>query len=287
EKSENLRSELREGSRRLQALEWQSAEVQTALESFRNELGRFTETNRPTYLASSPSNHQLDKLELRVDNLAKGIQLVVAALKGINSDIGTIKGNVTTVVRNTRFIVEDLPKNCKEVQKRGYNISGIYRIQPELAPRAFMVLCDMSTKEGGWTYIHNRYEGVQDFYLNWHNYKLGFGNLGGEFWLGLEYLHQLTGYEVNELLVELVDMNLKKVYAHYGAFSFLGGAWWYKGCDTSNLNGKYLSGDVSEDYLYQGMYWGEFHGAQYSLFRARMMVRPRHANSPEFFPKSN
>jgi hypothetical protein len=88
---------------------------------------------------------------------------------------------------------KDIPRNCKEVLEKGSNTSGIYLIQPKLAPRPFMVLCEMESKGGGWTYVLNRYEGVQDFYLNWRNYKLGFGNLGGEFWLGLEYLHQLTG----------------------------------------------------------------------------------------------
>lgn len=48
----------------------------------------------------------------------------------------------------------------------------------------------------------------------------------------------------------------------------------------SNLNGRYLSGELPEQYIYQGMYWGEFRGAQYSLLRARMLVRPREQISP-------
>lgn len=55
--------------------------------------------------------------------------------------------------------------------------------------------------------------------------------------------------------------------------SVSGGGWWYKSCSTSNLNGKYLSGELPEPYIYQGMYWGEFRGAQYSLLKARMLVR--------------
>lgn len=55
----------------------------------------------------------------------------------------------------------------------------------------------------------------------------------------------------------------------------LGGAWWYRGCDKSNLNGKYLSGDLPDEYIYQGMYWGEFRGPKYSLYSAKMMIRPR------------
>lgn len=63
-----------------------------------------------------------------------------------------------------------------------------------------------------------------------------------------------------------------------------GGAWWYRGCDTSNLNGKYLNGEVPDTYMYQGMYWGEFRGPQYSLAQARMMVRPREDNQQPILP---
>lgn len=85
-----------------------------------------------------------------------------------------------------------LPQNCKDLKEKGYN-SGIYRIQPNDADQAFMVMCNMNIKQGGWTYIHNRYEGREEFYLNWQDYKHGFGNLAGEFWLGLEHIYELTG----------------------------------------------------------------------------------------------
>lgn len=85
-----------------------------------------------------------------------------------------------------------LPKSCKDLQKNGFG-SGLYRIQSSDTSKPFMVMCDMDTKGGGWTYIHNRYDGTQDFYLNWHDYKRGFGNLAGEFWLGLDHIHELTG----------------------------------------------------------------------------------------------
>lgn len=85
-----------------------------------------------------------------------------------------------------------MPKSCKSLQKDGLG-SGVYYIQPSDAVKPFMVMCDMSIKGGGWTYIHNRYDGTQDFYLSWHDYRYGFGNLAGEFWLGLEYIYTLTG----------------------------------------------------------------------------------------------
>ena len=39
----------------------------------------------------------------------------------------------------------------------------------------------------------NRYDGSENFDLPWNDYKDGFGNLNGEFWLGLDKMHALTG----------------------------------------------------------------------------------------------
>lgn len=79
------------------------------------------------------------------------------------------------------------------MQDRGYNQSAIYRIQSKHTQKPFLALCNMEILGGGWTYLLNRFDGSQDFYLDWNNYKQGFGNLAEEFWLGLEHLYELTG----------------------------------------------------------------------------------------------
>ncbi|KAG5898833.1 hypothetical protein JTB14_018793 [Gonioctena quinquepunctata] len=112
----------------------------------------------------------------------------------------------------------NLPRNCKEVQSRGKNISGLYEIQPDRNRNSIMAFCDMVIRGGGWTHIHKRFDGSVDFFLGWREYKFGFGDLNGEFWLGLENIHLLTGSDRNELLVELVARDNTYAYAIYQEF---------------------------------------------------------------------
>ncbi|KAM8976398.1 angiopoietin-related protein 5 [Pelodytes ibericus] len=63
--------------------------------------------------------------------------------------------------------------------------SGLYVIQPEGTHFPFEVFCDMDYKGGGWTVIQKRIDGAVDFKRTWLEYAEGFGELSGEFWLGL------------------------------------------------------------------------------------------------------
>ncbi|XP_062540350.1 ficolin-1-B-like isoform X2 [Armigeres subalbatus] len=51
------------------------------------------------------------------------------------------------------------------------------------------------------------------------------------------------------------------------------GAWWYKSCHSSNLNGKYLRGNTTE--FGAGMNWDTFHGMKYALKSSTIMIRRR------------
>ena len=50
----------------------------------------------------------------------------------------------------------------------------------------------METDGGGWVVFQRRMDGTVDFYHNWTDYVKGFGDLNGEFWLGLNKIHRLT-----------------------------------------------------------------------------------------------
>ena len=82
----------------------------------------------------------------------------------------------------------------------------------------FDVYCDMDTEGGGWTVFQRRTNGAQNFYLNWDDYVHGFGDVSGEFWLGLQKIRRLTASST-QLRVDLADFNGNEKYAKYRTFS--------------------------------------------------------------------
>ena len=82
----------------------------------------------------------------------------------------------------------------------------------------------METDGGGWTVFQRRQDGSVDFYRYWTDYENGFGNLTGEFWLGLSKIHRLTKEGSNTLRVDLGDFEGNTSYANYSTFSISDGS---------------------------------------------------------------
>jgi len=83
------------------------------------------------------------------------------------------------------------------------------------------VVCDTQTDEGGWIVFQRRASKDVDFYRTWDDYKYGFGDLKGNFWWGLEKLHQVTSKRRHELRVDLV-LNGTDYFAVYDTFMIFG-----------------------------------------------------------------
>ncbi|XP_034098908.2 angiopoietin-related protein 7-like isoform X3 [Drosophila albomicans] len=83
---------------------------------------------------------------------------------------------------------------------------------------AFSVPCDSRLAGAGWTVIQRRMDGSVDFNRNWTDYREGFGDLRGEFFIGLDKLHLITKSQTHELYIYLKDFNDKERYARYDHF---------------------------------------------------------------------
>ena len=189
----------------------------------------------------------------------------------------------------------------------------------------------MTNNGGGWTVIQRREGNTTDFYRQWQEYKQGFGELDGSFWLGLEKIHRITQIENHELLITMVDHDDFTYVAKYNLFKIgssateyqldvgsyiraesdagdslsihdnqkfttsdndndqssgvncavtYHGAWWYKNCYESNLNGRYYAGDYgnydgSNPTAYQdGIVWYGVRGWWHSLKSVTMAIHP-------------
>ena len=108
--------------------------------------------------------------------------------------------------------------------------SGLYAIRdPCTGDRDFSsaiiaVNCDMDTDGGGWTVIQRRNAslGRVNFVRDWNDYENGFGDLDGEFWIGLKNIYELTRQQRMELQVLAWNDSRASVTRDYTYFAISG-----------------------------------------------------------------
>ncbi|KAL7632440.1 UNVERIFIED_CONTAM: hypothetical protein RMT77_017216 [Armadillidium vulgare] len=139
-------------------------------------------------------------------------------------------------------------KDCSDIEPKGEKKSGIYSISPASCSKRYSVKVwcefdDSSSSSEGWTIIQRRgpwdaaslQQGSSstspfsdftlsstppvDFFRDWADYKWGFGNLDGEYWLGNEYIHHLTQSGDYDLRIELYDWGNEMRWAQYSHFA--------------------------------------------------------------------
>ncbi|XP_039192439.1 tenascin-X-like isoform X4 [Crotalus tigris] len=234
--------------------------------------------------------------------------------------VQAMKRDTPTAPISTSFTTGHLtypfPRDCSEEIQNGPGPSRVTTIYlGGNRERPLKVFCDMETDGGGWIVFQRRMNGETDFWRDWQNYALGFGNLTREFWLGNDALHQLTSSGDYELRVDLRARD-ESVYATYQSFrvdppadyyrlhlgSYRGtagdalsyhsgsvfstrdrdpnrviipcaisyrGAWWYRNCHYTNLNGLYAN---NRDH--QGVNWFNWKGFEFSIPFTEMKLRP-------------
>lgn len=223
------------------------------------------------------------------------------------------------------------PTDCEEAYDQGIlqHVDGFQYsfIRPRSSDEPFKACCYVD-KNTSWTVIQRRLDGSVDFYRNWTDYRLGFGQLEGEFWFGNEHIHQLSSQGDYRLRVEMVTWNGQPHWAEYRHFRLSSesdnfrldvdgfvpggnagdsltsawdndhngqqfstydndndarfydncaqhyrGAWWFRSCFQSHLNGVYYQrGSHNNYFVRNGIQWNTIHPYS-SLRRTTMMLR--------------
>lgn len=111
------------------------------------------------------------------------------------------------------------PTDCNHLYNLGVSQNGVYIIQPNKYSNDTKkkVRCDFKYS-GGWTVIQHRFDGSQDFYQTWEQYKNGFGSEEGEYWLGLESIHLLSSRAEARIRIDLTDVQGNHAYVEHENF---------------------------------------------------------------------
>ncbi|XP_027141373.1 tenascin-R isoform X4 [Larimichthys crocea] len=152
---------------------------------------------------------------IRLEGLAETTEYTVKLQAARGLDTSAVVS--TTFTTGSRLFAT--PQNCAQHLLNGETLSGVYTIYINRDPsQGVQVYCDMTTDEGGWIVFQRRQNGLTDFSRKWSDYRVGFGNLEDEFWLGLDNIQRIAAQGRYELRIDMKD-GQESVYANYDKFS--------------------------------------------------------------------
>uniref|UniRef100_A0A8D8J1A9 Microfibril-associated glycoprotein 4 n=1 Tax=Culex pipiens TaxID=7175 RepID=A0A8D8J1A9_CULPI len=162
--------------------------------------------------------------------------------QSLRTDIQQLTGSIQSMMMAARNAdgfpgsKRELLRSCSDVPSK---VSGPYRLDVSRGFREpFEVYCEQQFENGGWLVFQNRFDGGVDFYRSWDEYRHGFGTLDGEFWLGLEKLHQITYSAPHELAVVMEDFAGEVAIARYSSFAVGGEAEQYSLARLGTFSGS-------------------------------------------------
>ncbi|OWF45411.1 SCO-spondin-like [Mizuhopecten yessoensis] len=132
-----------------------------------------------------------------------------------NRHCTSVAGGCNGVSTGERNCSRGLCSGCAELYNSGQRTSGVYTIAPA-GHQPLNVVCNMGDG-GGWTVLQHRLQGSVSFNRSWTDYVTGFGDLRGDFWLGLEYIHMLTSRGV-QIIIDMVGKHgylIRYSYDHF------------------------------------------------------------------------
>ncbi|XP_021954866.1 ficolin-1-A isoform X2 [Folsomia candida] len=123
--------------------------------------------------------------------------------------------------------IESCAEHKAKATKGADTKTGMYTIWPtgKVLDGPKQVWCDMDTAGGGWTVFQRRGYGTitrssaEKFNKNWREYKVGFGNVLNDYWLGNDAIVAMGARCTNELYVTLTYFDDTVKSATYSNFT--------------------------------------------------------------------
>lgn len=174
-------------------------------------------------LESNFNNHKLVHNEI-LAAIDENSRVCVRGNYNLNSNEDRLEHNSFIPKLSFNFLRYYTDKSSCDELEFGKN-SGVYNLLVDPAHSDgvdytyYTRYCEIR-EDASWTLIQNRgdYENIQNFSLDWHNYKIGFGQLDSDFWFGNDFIHRLS-YEQNLVLrIELEDFDGNTAWAEYSQF---------------------------------------------------------------------
>ncbi|KAJ0069025.1 hypothetical protein NL108_015898, partial [Boleophthalmus pectinirostris] len=189
-------------------------------------------------LLESQQRGELEDMRQEKNRLQSIVRTQMAAIEALERQLRVASTNNSALQRQQAQLMESVHtlinmvtstaapplrshvwRDCADVYRAGHSISGVYHVYISNRTQPVQVFCDMDTAGGGWTLFQRRSNGSVDFQRSWREYKMGFGEVLGEHWLGNEVVHQLTSQGQYSLRVELQDWEGNSGYSQYDRFT--------------------------------------------------------------------
>uniref|UniRef100_A0A6P4FGD3 Fibrinogen-like protein 1 isoform X1 n=2 Tax=Drosophila rhopaloa TaxID=1041015 RepID=A0A6P4FGD3_DRORH len=164
------------------------------------------------HLIESNDKQIMDQVE-QIKNKAEEMNIISNQLKDVKAQVASKNNQIDGLNSHIKTVSEELTARLLKCNPPESCPSGIYNISNQRMP-LFKVPCSLD----GWMVIQRRQDGSENFTRNWQEYKDGFGDVRGEFFIGLEKIYQLTNADPHELSIKLGSVNGVYKYAHYDNF---------------------------------------------------------------------
>ncbi|XP_065356973.1 angiopoietin-related protein 1-like [Calliphora vicina] len=164
----------------------------------------------------SKSNNDLN---LRIDHITTQLSKFIASEAYDKKPLFDVRIDQLPEFKKEHCQPDSEPTDCKAATKCTHK-SGYYKIYlPGNKAKQIMVFCDMEIAGGNWMHILRRFDGSENFTRPWSDYVNGFGNVEGEYWIGLQNLNALIKNNGRQLLyVHLESASGVSSYALYDNF---------------------------------------------------------------------